>query len=324
MYTVRMKNGQLTYVEQELFSKISAFTPAPVDSVAYFTAQPYTQPTRSQPGSTTVSPSQYEITLTDGTRLNAQVLSQDTSRLVVQTEALGTVYIPARQVVRMERLALTSQSQTTSRNVVSSGSPNLFPQYMNFLPTAYQAEKGRVYFRNTSVYISQFDVGITDNWSIGTTFFTFVPILFGSLSTKVSVPLGPRIRVGVQAQLLYGTLFDRTASTGLIQGILSIGDSQNNVTVGLGTGTNADSFGQIASISVVRKIKPSLTFISENLLFIERYGVSLGKLSAGLRFDRARHSFDLSANIPFGSDGIASGSTFFIFPSASYQVRLGR
>ncbi len=324
MYTVRMKNGQLTYVEQELFSKISAFAPAPVDSVAYFTAQPYAQPIRSQPRSATVSPSQYEITLTDGTRLNAKVLSQDTSRLVVQTETLGTVYIPARQVVRLERLGAASQSQPTSRNVASSASPNLFPQYLNFLPTAYQAEKGRVYFRNTSVYISQFDVGITDNWSIGTAFFTFAPILFGSLSTKVSVPLGPRIRVGVQAQLLYGTLFDRTVSTGLLQGIVSIGDSQNNVTVGLGTGTNADSFGQIASFSVVRKIKSSLTFISENLLFIERYGVSFGKLSTGLRFDRARHSFDLSANIPFGSDGIASGSSLFIFPSASYQVRIGR
>ncbi|MBO0947118.1 hypothetical protein [Fibrella forsythiae] len=325
MYTVRMKNGQLTYVETALFGQISSVAPTMTDTAAYFSQQSYARPNASPPVQTTVSPSQYEITLTDGTTLNAVVLSQDSSRVVVKTEALGTVYIPARRIVRMERVQ-NPDKQAAQQRKRSSGSPNLFPQYLNFLPSAYQAERGRVYFRNSSVYISQFDVGITDNWSVGASFFTFVPSLFGSLSTKVSVPVGVRVRLGIQAQLLYGSLFDRTASTGLIQGIVSIGDSQNNVTVGLGTGTSRYSIGQIGSVSIVRKLRPSLTFISENILLFggsnSRY--SIGKLSAGLRFDRVRHSFDLSANIPFGPDGIVSGSNVVLFPTASYQVRLGK
>ncbi|RYF77722.1 MAG: hypothetical protein EOO39_03230 [Cytophagaceae bacterium] len=325
MYTVRMKNGQLTYVETALFGQISTVAPTMTDTAAYFTQPTYARPTASQPRQETVSPSQYEITLTDGTTLNAIVLSQDSSRVVVKTEALGTVYIPARRVVRMERIRAANEPASQQRRT-STGNPNLFPQYLNFLPSAYQAERGRVYFRNSSVYISQFDVGITDNWSVGATFFTFIPSLFGSLTTKVSVPVGPRIRLGVQAQLLYGSLFDRTASTGLFQGIVSIGESQNNVTIGFGSGTNRYSVGQIGSVSIVRKLRPSLTFISENILLFggSGSGYSVGKLSAGLRFDRARHSFDLSANIPFGRDGIVSGSDFFIFPTASYQVRLGK
>ncbi len=322
VYTVQMKNGQLTYVEKNLFSQISNFAPVTADSTAYFTGATYARPNTSQPNQATVSPTQYVVTLLDGTTLNGEVLSQDASRLVLKTTTIGTVYVPADQVVRMERVAVAN-SLANRGEVSSAAYRNRFPQYLNFLPTAYQAESGRVYFRNSSVYISQFDYGITDNWSVGVSFFTFVPILFGSVGTKVSTPLGPRIRVGLQAQLLYGTLFDRVSSTGLFLGVVSIGEPQNNVTVGLGTATNAKSLGQVLSVSIVRSIKPSLTFISENLLLAGNGGLSLGKLGAGIRFNRARHSFDLSLNIPFGPDGV-SGSELALLPSASYQVRMGR
>jgi len=323
IYTVRMKNGQLTYVEKELFGRISNVAPVTGDSLMYIQQPGYGAALATQPSQATVSPSQYVVTLADGTTLNGEVLSQDASRVVLKTTTIGTVYVPADQVIRMERIT-SARPSTNVRTVGSMTNANIFPQYLNFLPTAYQAERGRVYYRNSIVYISQFDVGLTDNWSIGASFFTFLPSLFGSLSTKVSLPLSPRIRVGVQAQLLYGSLFNRTTSTGLLQGIVSVGDSQNNVTVGVGSGTSADSFGQVVSVSVVRKLRPSLSFITENLLIVERYGLSLGKLGAGIRFDRARHSFDLSLNIPFGPDGITSSSSLFILPSVSYQIRLGR
>jgi hypothetical protein len=225
--------------------------------------------------------------------------------------------------LRMERTG-SERTQVGQRDGFTRGNPNLFGQYMNFLPTAYQAERGRVYYRNTVVYFSQFDVGLTDNWSIGATFFTFIPSLFGSLTTKVSLPVGARVRLGVQAQLLYGSLFDRTTSSGLLQGIVSIGDSQNNVTFGLGTGTSRNSIGQVISVGIVRKVRPSLTFISENLIFLGGNGFSLSKLAAGVRFDRSRHSFDLSANLPFGRDGLIRGTTVVFFPSASYQIRFGK
>ncbi|MEZ0538603.1 hypothetical protein [Fibrella arboris] len=320
MYTVRMKNGQLTYVEKELLKQLSATAPVSADTAIYYAPLGSVRSV-DQPVSTTVSPSTYEITLTDGTRLNAAVISQDSSRVVVKNEALGTVYIPARRVVRMERPRVP---ELVGRRESSSGNPNLFPQYLNLLPSAYQAERGRVYYRNTALYFSQFDVGITDNWSVGATFFTFVPTLFGAFTTKLSAPLGPRVRIGIQAQLLYGSLFDRTTTTGFLQGLVSVGDSQNNITVGVGTGTSGNEPVQLLSVSVVRKIRPSLTFISENMLLLGGYNVSLGKLGAGLRFDRQRHSFDLSVNIPFGPDGIMAGSNLFFLPSASYQVRIGK
>ncbi|HEX9956299.1 MAG TPA: hypothetical protein VGA96_03555, partial [Fibrella sp.] len=92
----------------------------------------------------------------------------------------------------------------------------------------------------------------------------------------------------------------------------------------LGTGTNAKSLGQVLLVSVVRSIKPSLTFISENLIFTGDGELSLGKPRAGIRFNRARHSFDLSLNSPFGADNIVSGTDLALLPSASYQVRMGR
>ena len=324
MYTVRTRNGQLTYVEKELYSRISGFQPVLADSAAYFT-----QTTTTQPGQMTTSPGQYVVTLADGTVLTGEVLSQDSSRLVLRTATIGTVYVPAAQVLRLERANAVRRSR---RGVIhpEEGYPNLFPQYLNATPTAYQAEPGRFYYRNTMFYVNQFDAGITRNWSLGVGLFTpIVPVLAGWLTTKVSVPLGPRARVGVQGQLLLGTLtlFD-TQSFGLnyVQGVVSLGEPQNNFTVGLGTSFGENTNGGLLTVGLVRKIKPLLTFVGEGQLIIGEQAGLLGRVAGGLRLDRERHSFDLLANILVGTTNSYSRSStsFSVFPWASYQVRLGK
>ena len=320
MYVVKPRVGQVTFVEKALFQSISGTAPVSAADLTY-----YTQTEVTRPGQTTLSPNQYVISLSDGTTLSGQVLSQDSSRVVIKTTTIGTVYVPADRVLRMERGAVAN-SRDNRQEVQNGPYPNLFPQYMNFIPTAYQAEKGRAYFRNSSLYFSQFDVGLTDNWSAGVGFFTFLPSSFGWVSTKVSVPIGERARIGVQGQLFFGDrlFFDNQFSSGFVQGILSLGDSQNNVTLGLGLGTQRNSAAQLLTVGIVRRLRQSITFISENQLIFGQYNSNGGKLGAGVRFDRRRHSFDLSLNVPvnFGSGGLFS--PLVLFPTASYQVRMGK
>jgi hypothetical protein len=323
MLTVKMRSGQLTYVEHELFRAVSGIAPVERDSTVYYT-------NFSQPTSATTAPGTYLITLADGTVLRGQVLSQDTSRVVVKTRQLGTVYVPTAQVVRLENEHLARTRRSGSQHP-SEGYKNLFPQYLNFTPTAFQAERGRVYYRNSFLYINQFDAGITDNWSVSGAVVPIFTVLAGWVGTKLSVPLGERARVGVQGQYFFGTLGFSSSNSGFstsyLQGVLSVGTSQNNVTFGVGIPAGSGSGGQLLTVGVVRKVGPLLTFISENQLIVGTSGSgTFLKIGGGIRFDRRRHSFDVSGHLPVyfyrGNSIGFSGVTFT--PWASYQVRLGK
>ncbi|RYF62004.1 MAG: hypothetical protein EOO39_31105 [Cytophagaceae bacterium] len=267
----------------------------------------------------------YTILLKDGTQLRGELVRQDSIEAVVRTRDLGEVRLRADQIVSMEQQGAQADGAIY---------PNQFAQTMRLAPTAFSAEKGRLYYRNYIVYFSQFEYGITDNWSVGTTFFTFVPIAVFSLSTKVSFPVSDRVRLGVSGQyigirsdgFLFGGGRGSIQGAGYLQGIVTTGDRQNNTTFGLGWGVSNGELTRtvVGSFGLVRKVSPKLSFITENFVLLGRGTVDFGgMLSAGIRFDRRRHAFDLAAYVPFfvGS-GISSLVTFI--PYASYHLKIGK
>ena len=268
----------------------------------------------------------YTILLKDGTELRGDVLRQDSTEAVIRTTNLGEVRLRTDQIVRIEQLDAREPGGTFV---------NLFPQTMRIAPTAFSAEKGRVYYHNYWLYFSQFEYGITDNWSVGTTFYVFAPTNLFSLNTKVSFPVADRVRLGINAQ--YAAIrsdgFIINGSRGMlegisyVQGIATTGDRQNNATFGIGaTVSNGQvSRNLIGTFGIVRKVSPKLTFISENFVLIgggAKVGFA-GILSGGIRFDRRRHAFDLAAYIPLiVGPNIKSAITFI--PYGSYHLRIGR
>ena len=267
----------------------------------------------------------HTILLKDGTQLRGELVRQDSIEAVVRTRDLGEVRLRADQIVSVEQQGAQADGAIY---------PNQFSQTMRLAPTAFSAEKGRLYYRNYLLYFSQFEYGITDNWSVGTTFFTFVPIAIFSLSTKVSFPISDRVRLGVSGQYIGfqsdGFLFSggrgSIQGAGYLQGIVTTGDRQNNTTFGLGWGVSNGELSRtvVGSFGLVRKVSPKLSFITENFVLLGRGTVDFGgMLSAGIRFDRRRHAFDLAAYIPFfvGS-GISSLVTFI--PYASYHLKIGK
>lgn len=261
---------------------------------------------------------QYVITLQDGSQLRGELIRQDSLEAVIKTSNLGQVVVKASQITSMVAVDASSPAMN------AEGYPNLFPQYMLISPTAFQAERGKLYFRTVDAAFSQFDYGINNNWSVGVGFFTFDPTLLFALRTKVSFPVGDRLRLGVQGQFGSGrTLLDNKFVGGVtyLQGIASIGTSQHNVTVGIGAIRfyNQFSTGQLLTIGTVQKVSPVLTFIGEINTAIGQYSDTNLAVSGGLRFDRKRHAFDLSASF-----SIPTGGGFPIIPLVAYQLRIGK
>lgn len=271
----------------------------------------------------------YTITLKDGTQLRGELVRQDSAEAIIRTRNLGEVRVQASQIVRMEQVGAETESETGIY-------PNIFSQTMRLSPTAFSAEKGRLYYQNYFLYFSQFEYGISDNISVGTTFFTFLPTALFSLNAKFTAPVGQRVRLGIQAQYASigadGILFNginavnARAGLGYLQGIVTTGDRQNNTTFGLGWSVSNGELSRnvVGTFGLVRKVSPRLSFITENFVLFGAGSVSFaGVLSGGIRFDRRRHAFDLAAYVPVVI-GRNVSSTFFLIPFASYHLRFGQ
>ncbi|GAB2574861.1 hypothetical protein [Spirosoma areae] len=267
----------------------------------------------------------YRIVLKDGTQLRGELVRQDSSEAIIRTGNLGEVRLTSEQIVRMEQVGAQAEGD---------GFPNLFPQTMRVSPTAFSAEKGRFYYRNYGVYFSQFEYGINDNWSVGTTFFSFLPTALFSLNTKVSLPVGNRVRLGINAQYAAiqsdGLLFNRGGGShegiGYVQGMITTGDRSNNTTFGLGASVSNGELSSnvVGTFGLVRKLNPKLTFISENIILFGQGSVGFaGLLSGGVRFDRRRHAFDLAAYLPL-LIGPTIRTVLTFVPFGSYHLRIGK
>jgi hypothetical protein len=265
----------------------------------------------------------YRIVLKDGTQLRGDMVRQDSTEAVIRTSNLGEIHLKPEQIVRIEQEGTQAQGEVY---------PNLFSQTMRLAPTAFSAEKNKVYYRNYFLYVSQFEYGINENWSVGTTFYSFAPTNLFSLNTKVSMPVGRRVRLGISAQYAAvradgfigngGTL----ASIGYLQGMVTTGDRQNNTTFGLGWSLSNGELSRnvIGTFGLVRKVSPKLSFITENFVLFGTGTLDFaGVLSAGIRFDRRRHAFDLAAYIPLLIGRTVTTPITFI-PFGSYHLRIGK
>ena len=296
----------------------------------YYRKNPNRQPSKRE----------YVVLLKDGTSLRGEVISQDSVEAVIRTKNLGEVRVPVSEIVKIELRSENGPANTSNASDNASqqktGEPfiNQFPQTMRLTPTALQAEKGKLYFRNYVLYVSQFEYGINDNWSVSTSFFSFVPTAALSLNTKFSVPVSSRVRLGVSAQYV-GVRTDRIFNSGLyegigyVQGLVTTGDRQNNTTFGLGWSVSNGELSRnvIGTFGLVRKVSPKLSFISENFVLVGS-GVNrtvdfAGLLSGGIRFDRRRHAFDLALYLPLTFFRNTS-SPFMLIPFGSYHLRISK
>lgn len=316
---VRQKNGQLTYVDLELF-----------DRVITTTGDDPQQPTGvagNAPVDDTNALKNYLILFKDGTQVRGRIVKRDSTTLVIRMRNGEFTYADPTLLASVQDL-----------NQLSPTNP--FAPFMTLNQTAYTADPGHLYYRNVLLLYNEFNYGISRNWSVGASvvprawFLSDVYVPSVSFSTKVSFPLGNLARIGVMAAYQPSRTYDlyKVNEVWNLQAMASLGDTQRSVTVGYGRSSSDNDKRNrqpFFSISAMLKLSPAVSFITDNILYTNQnqyYSDVANLFSVAVRFDRPRHTFDL------GMMGETYAFTFFngggrnpqFFPYLAYNLRIGQ
>lgn len=229
---------------------------------------------------------------------------------------------------------------------------NRFSPWLLTGNTAFNAEKGRLYYRNTFLLLNEFQYGLTRNLSLGASvnpfYGSYSPSAFSPRETvlgptfrfsgKLTFPIGEQFRFGINTtyQPRQKGYFYQIAQQLVIQGLMSFGDSQRNATLGYGLRIFPDYTSSnkipVITVGVMHQLSRNLTFLSDNTFYLNAYyGNSSAELSVALRLNRKRHAFDLGALSAVRSNYVyyatlpAQNQTkVYVSPYIGYNLIIGR
>ncbi|MBD2703488.1 hypothetical protein IC229_22780 [Spirosoma sp. BT702] len=344
---VRLRGGAISYVETDQIVRISASKVAPIKE-------------RIQRPSTV-------FVLKDGTRLPGTFVRQNNTMITVRKASGQLTYFEPELLLRVDtiRAGMLPSRDSVEQGWQEAGGASLakpsftnkFSPFMLTNPTAFNLEKGRFYYRNTLLLLNEIDYGITKNWSVGADFCPIINDLkFGSYSvmvasfrfkTKLAFQVSDQFRFGVNAIYQPKQRGDIvfTPEQVILQGVVSIGNSQRNATIGYGMRLLTNSISGSSSIyssfyarkqtyisiGVMQKISRNLTLLSDNMIYKNLYFGGNGvDVSVALRLDRQRHAFDLGVlstlqsytYYSFSSSGTKLQANFY--PYLAYNLLIGR
>lgn len=309
--SVRRRGGNMSFVEADQVVSVSDKQPEEVR-----TAEP-------------ANGSYQVFVFRDGTQVEGTFVKRDSTMITVRKRNGKLTYFEPE-------LLLKADSVSTLTTVPVNQYRNRFPTWMLTGQTAYNPEKGRFYYRNTWLLLNEFTYGITKFWSVGANFVSPIPYLLvgaayvtggaayvqnnTSINTRLNATLDQNVHLAVIASYRQPYGFPQGRGEGTFRGLLTLGSSQNNVTLGYTfVGTRAqfqytyyDPYSsaspyyntysipnrEFLTIGLVQKLSRSLTLISDNQIRLGTIGFRPDSywrtaLSATLRIDRPRHAFDL-------------------------------
>ncbi len=254
----------------------------------------------------------------DGNIFIGNVISEDSTAIVLKTTSLGEIKIPKNDI----------KSRTVLKQLKYEGGklwlPNPQSSRYFWAPNGYGLEKGTSYYQNIWILYNQFSFGLTDNFSIGA---GFLPLfLFGGTSSpiwlvpKISIPVvKDKLNLGTGAFL--GTILGEDAGVfGLLYGTTTFGSRDKNISFGLAYGFAQDEWLNVPVINISSMIRtgPRGYFITENYV-ITAEGETVTLLSAGGRSIIRNIGLDYSLWIPVG----AEMDTFVAIPFLGITIPMG-
>ena len=329
--TVKKGNGDMTFVEADQVVRISPDRPGDAVRTAGLSnaSAPYTV-----------------FVFKDGTQVEGNYIRRDSTMITVRKRNGQLTYFEPELLLRVDtvRAGMESSAQLTAN---AQEIPNRFSPWLLTGQTAYAAEKGRFYYRNTLLVLNEFDYGLTRNWSVGASINPFIggvkpgnnarETIMGvnyRFSSKLTFPIGQQFRFGanVTYQPRQNGYFSRTDEEWLVQGLMSFGTSQRNATLGYGMQIYPDGYStsvKFITAGIMHKLARSLTFISDNTFYLNPYySGNSALLSVALRIDRRRHAFDLGAFSSIQPSFYYSYTPFvtraYFAPYIGYKLLIGR
>lgn len=262
----------------------------------------------------------FEFTLKDGSKILGQLLDQNKEYYSIKSSNLGMMRLEVNNVVSVVRRSPETQLMEDKS---SDAYQNQFGFKYFLISTAIPAEPKKWYYTNQYIFFSGFTYGISKRVSAGVSFFTFVPTTFFSPNIKVTINPNSKFKVAVGGQYY---LVRDGGSFGLTQLLFSSGDAQNNFTFGYSgfISSKGDNTGSVITFGFVKKVSDKLSVISENNFIVPSdtsTRETLGFLSAGIRFNRRVHAFDLGVYVPSSN---LDNYTLSLIPYVGLNVKMSK
>ena len=286
---------------------------------------------------TRLSGNQYcMLTLNDGKTFTGLILKQNDQEIVIETESLGNLTISNSKI---REIKMVEREQIVDGKYFF---PNPHATRYFFAPSAIPLKKGEGYFQNAYIFVNSVQIGITDNFSMGGGIG--IPFIF-FITPKVGYEVARNVYLG--AGVLFATTIssDMPFGVGVAYGSLTLGNSENNITLSGGWGaikreqynSQTNSYSNkwelarnpIFTFSGMVRIARKCSLVSENWAFTTkeydenmsgpsesyRY-VYRAMVSGGFRLMGEKNSFDLALVVPLITDG-----TTFGFPYLDYVFK---
>lgn len=261
----------------------------------------------------------YKIELKDGNIYVGNILQKDSIHIVLRTSSIPKIEIPVANIKSIDEV---------DKSNLKKGSywyPNPHATRYFYGPSAIGLKKGEGYYQNTYLILNSFNVGITDNISIGggleliTTFAIKDPLFF--ITPKVNFKVAEKFHAG--GGVLYARIpsdFSSKSSLGTVFATGTYGTKDNNITGSLGWGFVGEEFSKlpIITLSGMTRISKRAALVTENWLIPSDgyYGI----FSYGVRFFGEKIAVDLAfINNPDIVKSIIIG-----IPFVSFTVKFGK
>ena len=189
-------------------------------------------------------------------------------------------------------------------------------------PSGYSIPKGKSYYENIGVFFNSFGFGVSDNFSLAVG-AEILSTLYGNPILYIS----PRFHVEDEkgyAWSLGGTFLTSTSSNfagiAVLQTAFTIGDRNNNFTIGAGYGFTTSSFSDAIvpiTISGVKRLSRKVALVTDNFIILDDEADELSVLSAGVRLyiTDSGAAVNLSLWRPLSDTG-----SLVAFPFASFSL----
>lgn len=249
---------------------------------------------------TEVADSLIRVVMLDGNEFVGQIVDIDDEKVVLKSESLGQITLHRKYIRSINRVDSHEGEGAIAGYIAIHTTRYLFAA------SAYGLEKGESYYQNILVFYNQYNIGITDRFSLSVGVIPFFLIAGAAtpvgVTPKYSIPLVKNkvnLSVGV---LIGGVIGERNSLIALPHITASFGSREKNVSIGAGyvyADGQIQPFPQINFSGVIR--------ISRGLfLMTENYVISDGTDFAGISIIGAKSLLSKSAlsyglGIPFYS-----------------------
>ncbi len=232
----------------------------------------------------------YQIELVDGSEFIGTIISLDSALLQIKTASIPKIQIFLETIKRMKVI----ENKMVFKGATAIPNPN--PTRYFFAPSAFNLKKGERYYQNTYLLLNSINYGLSDHFSIGasleliSTFSTIGPgwSPIWLITPKVGYEVAKNVNVGA-GLLLAG--FGFQGGFQLAYGLVTYGNTENNVTLAVSTGWADGDYLKNPPITLngMFRIGRRNAFITENWIV-----PSIGNLySYGVRFFGSKISVDL-------------------------------